>query len=259
MSIANLTLQPDQHILYCHLVSPQTDLRGSNDSTWKLVIRPPAIMGMAQHYWNLVKTTLFPSETFHLTHPKPSIIVADFPEDLTHLVDDVNYIAIHFSKYNHVPNILHESQNLIGDCQDYEDRHDVFIKAVHQNMGDKGKQKAGSVVTRGTGFQTLTPTPGEPYVPAVNHSQSQLPIKYIGGQQLHYAGFIMNIGLGPDFVLLVASPGGSQASSSDLDYVSLEDLYDLNLGYWLHRYMDVHRWSNSSRHTLLTLLRAFKE
>ncbi|KAJ7578420.1 hypothetical protein C8J56DRAFT_1059876 [Mycena floridula] len=47
-----------------------------------------------------------------------------------------------------------------------------------------------------------------------------------------------NIGLGPDFVPLIASLGGSQSSVSDSDYVSLEDIYDLNLGYWLHCYLD---------------------
>ncbi|KAJ7600438.1 hypothetical protein C8J56DRAFT_880140 [Mycena floridula] len=67
-----------------------------------------------------------------------------------------------------------------------------------------------------------------------------------------------NMGLGPEFVPLMASPVSSLTSSSGGN-LSLEELFDLDLGYWLNRYLDVHDWTELACHTMMSFMRVCQE
>ncbi|KAJ7572777.1 hypothetical protein C8J56DRAFT_1067864 [Mycena floridula] len=91
--------------LYCHLFEISI-AHDPNDRTWRLAVHPPATMGMAQHYWNVVKTLFYPDHQFHATHPKPPAIFAEFNRNPKQFVDNVKYVSLDFAEFEYTADSL---------------------------------------------------------------------------------------------------------------------------------------------------------
>ncbi|KAJ7585541.1 hypothetical protein C8J56DRAFT_1052847 [Mycena floridula] len=94
------------HRLYCRIVARPALTRLDDDQFWLLDVFAPRQAGFARHYWNLVKSVLLPTATFHETHPRPPPIIACFPRDASNLSDADNYVTLDFVRFDVVDSTI---------------------------------------------------------------------------------------------------------------------------------------------------------
>ncbi|KAJ7578423.1 hypothetical protein C8J56DRAFT_897985 [Mycena floridula] len=104
---------PLQSQLYCRLLDIAETSRSPDDTTWRLAVCPPVTMGIARHYWNVIKKTFYPNHEFHPTHPRPPVIFAEFNQDPKQFVDVENWVSIDFGEFEHMADGLVIYPNLI--------------------------------------------------------------------------------------------------------------------------------------------------
>ncbi|KAJ7574190.1 hypothetical protein C8J56DRAFT_1057935 [Mycena floridula] len=123
---------PACHDFYCRLIDRSDLAAGAYNPTNKLNVYPPATKGMAHHYWKFVKETLYPNTEFHSIHPKPPLILAEFPWNYGFLSDPYGCVHIQFEEMKYTKFGLIIYPILVVTDQD-KVIHDI---SIHDDLKD---------------------------------------------------------------------------------------------------------------------------